>query len=93
METLRLGTFFWLQTSATYDFLLKKIVFHLLSVKNLKIPLNVCWVLWFQPNYFDYGFGQLLVFDGCVFFRFITLSANDGDMGKMWILKVVWNNV
>ena len=40
-------------------------------VKNLKIPLNFCWVLCFLPNYSDYSCGLLLVFGACVFFRFL----------------------
>ena len=72
-------------TAATYNFiLLFHFSFRLLCAKNLKIPLENYWVLWFPPNYSDHCFGQLLVFGVCNFIRtlFLILSANDGDMGK-----------
>ena len=46
----------------------------LLFAKNLKIPRENCWMLWFPPNYFDYSFGQLLVFGPSVFFCFYFCS-------------------
>ena len=46
-------------------------------------------MLWFPPNYSDYSFDSSWNVAFVILFVF-SLSAHDRDIGKMWILKVIW---
>ena len=80
-------------TAATYDFIFNfSNLIPPLVCQKPEIPLNFCWELWFPPNYSDYSYGQLLVFGGCVFPRFLFFLTNTVIRAKRWILRVVWLN-